>query len=185
MINHDYVIDTDKVEISDSGGQCDYLYIKNEPHLGFKSFAKKNKAQQAYRIQKKLAKLDLAPKLFSGICRLAYYYDPKLLEFWNPTETITGWGFITERAVLMDYENPIPYKKIQDLVDSIWDRTKMKFWDCHENNVGYIKRGRFKKLVCIDTGKESFQCYANAWGFEQPGPKCSYCLRYQCKCSEY
>ena len=37
-------------------------------------------------------------------------------------------------------------------------------------NIGLIKR-RKKKLVCIDTGKESFSGYSNAWGYLDPGPK--------------
>lgn len=186
MINHNYLIDTDNIKFSDSGGQCDCLPIKNNPELVFKAFNKKHKALAAYSIQKKLAKIELAPKLFSDLCKIAYYYDPKLLEFWNPSQTITEWGFITEKAALIDYEDvtKVPYKKIQDLVDAIRIKTSMKFWDCHENNVGYIKRGRSKKLVCIDTGPESFKGYANAWGFEEPGPKCPYCLKYNCKCSE-
>lgn len=186
MINHNYLIDTDNIIFSDSGGQCDYLPIKGYPNLGFKSFAGKSKAISAYTIQKRLAKLELAPQLYSKICKVSYYYDPKILEFWTPSETTTGWGFVTERATMIDHSDPkrVPYKKIQDLVYAIQTKTKMKFWDCHENNVGYIKRGRCKKLVCIDTGPESFKGYANAWGFEEPGPKCPYCLKYLCKCSE-
>lgn len=186
MINHDYLIDTDNIKFSDSGGQCDCLPIKGNYRLLFKSFQNKPKALAAYNIQKKLAKIELAPKLYSKLCRIAYYYDPELLKFWTPSETITGWGFITEKAILIDYEDitKVPYRKIQNLVDTIRLKTNMKFWDCHENNVGYIKRGRSKKLVCIDTGPESFKGYANAWGFEEPGPKCPYCLKYQCKCSE-
>jgi hypothetical protein len=68
-------------------------------------------------------------------------------------------------------------------VDNIRDKTGLKFWDCHWTNIGYIKRGRRKLLVCIDTGAESFTPYCNAWGFEEPGPKCPYCDKYQCYCS--
>jgi hypothetical protein len=184
MINHDYLIDTEISEFCDSGGRCDCLPIKNNSKILFKTFEKKHTALASYKIQKKLAKLELAPKLFSGICKVAYYYNPKILEFWDPTETTTGWGFITEKAILIDYEDitKIPYKKIQDLVDAIRIKSSMKFWDCHENNVGYIKRDRSKKLVCIDTGPESFKRYANAWGFEEPGPKCCDCNEYYDRC---
>ena len=77
------------------------------------------------------------------------------------------------------------YKQFLDLnlVDKIYQHTSIKFWDCHWTNVGYIKyRGR-NKLVCIDTGEESFQGYANAWGYEEPGPRCPYCNTYACECS--
>jgi hypothetical protein len=70
-------------------------------------------------------------------------------------------------------------------VTKIHEKTKLKFWDCHWSNVGVIQRKGRNKVVCIDTGKESFDGCANAWGFADPGPKCSYCLRYQCRCSEY
>ena len=62
-------------------------------------------------------------------------------------------------------------------------KTGLKFWDCHWYNIGTVKRGRKNKVVCIDTGKESFDGDSNAWGFAEPGPKCCYCEKYQCKCS--
>jgi hypothetical protein len=74
-------------------------------------------------------------------------------------------------------------KDIQNLVNDIELKTGLKFWDCHWFNVGIIKRDRKNLVVCIDTGKESFDAISNAWGFADPGPKCGYCSRYQCKCS--
>jgi 5-methylcytosine-specific restriction endonuclease McrA len=104
---------------------------------------------------------------------------------WTPTQSITGWGFVTEKATVITYEdNPRYLHKIQKLVDAIWEKTRLKFWDCHEHNVGYIKRGHAHKLVCIDTGKESFDGNANAWANPDPGPKCSYCEKYECNCSD-
>ena len=63
------------------------------------------------------------------------------------------------------------------------EKTGLKFWDCHWYNVGLVKRGKVKKVVCIDTGKESFNGMANAWGYNTPGPQCGYCNEYQCNCS--
>lgn len=181
MINNDYQVDDCEHY---SGGYCDFLPIRNNPELGFKSFKHKKKAQQALNNQKILAKFDLAPHPITNLCKIPFYYDPKILMNWTPSITLTNWGFVTEVAKLIDYEDitQLPYKKIQDLVENILIKTKMKFWDCHENNIGYIKRGRSKKLVCIDTGKESFEPHSNAWGFQEPGPKCTYCNKYQCKC---
>lgn len=179
MINNDYLIDE---SWHDSGGYCDFLPIKGHTDIGFKSFKAKKKATDAWQNQKLLSKFDLAPEPLSGICKIPFFYKPSVLKYITPEETLTGWGFVTEKADLMPCDNGVPYKKIQDLVENIWKNTHMKFWDCHENNVGYVKRGRSKKLVCIDTGPESFKGYANAWGFEEPGPKCPYCLKYQCKC---
>lgn len=175
MINKNYIAeDCD----NDSGGYCDFLRIKDNPEIGFKSFKIKQKAQAALNNQKLLAKFNLAPEPITDLCKIRYYCDSDLF---------TDWGFITEKANIIDYDSiKSPYlHKIQKLVEDIWKKTKLKFWDCHEHNVGYIKRGRKKIFVCIDTGKESFEPHSNAWGFESPGPKCPYCLRYQCKCSEY
>jgi hypothetical protein len=96
----------------------------------------------------------------------------------------TNWGFITEKAKILD-ENVMKkrLRDIQDLVKNIEKKTKLKFWDCHYWNIGYIKRNNKAKLVCIDTGPESFNSDANAWGLNSPGPKCNFCMKYQCRCS--
>lgn len=183
MSDNHYIIDD---SWHDSGGYCDFLPIKDHPDLGFKSFKSKSKAIDARKNQILLAQFDLAPVPLSNICQIPYNFPESVLRYMKPENTYTGWGFITEKADLLPNNDiNVPYKKIQDLVDSIWEKTRMKFWDCHENNIGYVKRGRSKKLVCIDTGAESFDSYSNAWGFQEPGPKCPYCLKYQCKCSEY
>lgn len=181
MINNNYLIDT---EYCKSGGYCDTMPIKDYPELVFKSFKYKNKAKDAYLTQIKLSKLDLAPKVLSSLCKIPYYYDPELMKYWIPEKTITDWGFITEKACLLPNNINIPYRNIQRLVNIIYDKTQLKFWDSHLDNVGYIKRKGKKKLVCIDTGSESFNGYCNAWGFNKPGPQCPYCLKYQCKCGE-
>lgn len=179
MINHDYLIDS---SWCDSGGSCDVMPIRNHPDLVFKSFKYEHKAKEAYNNQIKLSKLDLAPKVLSKLCQIAYYFDPKILEYWNPNKTTTDIGYISEFASLIP-SNKKPLKDIQNLVKEIFNQTNMEFWDCHIENVGYIKRKHKTKLVCIDTGKESFCAYSNAWGFNFPGPQCSYCLKYQCNCS--
>ena len=179
MVNNDYLVD---MSWCDSGGQSDFMPIKGEDHLGFKSFKKKTKAQESFDNQVKLSKFDLAPKVVTGICKIPYGYNLSLFKDHIPEQTHTSWGYVTEKASLLDIDK-IPYNKIQKLVDSIKENLSMKFWDSHVDNVGYIKRGRKKILVCIDTGAESFCGYCNAWGFEEPGPKCPYCNKYQCKCS--
>lgn len=181
MINTDYLL-----EISDpnSGGYCDFLLIKNHTDLGFKSFKRKDKADIAWKNQVLLSKFDLAPMPITSVCKLKYSHDDPLSVFLSPDSLVSSWGFVTEKADLIQCQDDskIPFRKIQKLVNSIYQKTKLKFWDCHENNIGYIKRGRKKKMVCIDTGKESFNSYSNAWGFEEPGPKCPYCFKYQCRC---
>lgn len=156
------------------GGSAEFYYIKNNPDLGFKQFKSKKCAIEAYQRQKKLSRLDLAPKIFTSVKRLRTSWY-----------SASGWGFVTEKALILD-DNIMSkrLKQIQDLVDTIYEKTGWKFWDCHYYNVGYIKRGNRKKLVCIDTGSESFKSDGNAWGNPDPGPKCSYCLKYLCNCEE-
>jgi hypothetical protein len=165
----EYQISTDSF---DEGGYVQFYHIKNHPKLGFKEFCDKKYAIRAYKNQQKLAQFDLAPKIFSKITRLQF---DTLLER-------SGWGYISEKASILK-ENSVSLQKIQKLVDDIYNKTKLKFWDCHWYNLGLIKRGHSKKLVCIDTGWESFDSDTNAWRNPNPGPKCSYCLKYdKCKC---
>jgi hypothetical protein len=163
---------------SDEGGYCQVYPIKDKQGWVFKEFKNKKKAQESLGLQKKLARYDLAPQVYSQLCRL--HFMPE--DGYSPNEP-SDWGYITERAYPVNH-NDKTMKDIQYLVENIHSQTGLKFWDCHWYNVGIIKRDNTKKLVCIDTGKESFNGIANAWGFSDPGPKCSYCNRYQCKCSE-
>ena len=176
MVNNDYLVDTSYMD--DSGSYCDFLPIKGEDNLGFKSFKLKRRADETYQIQKKLAKFNLAPQIVTEVCKIPYSFDPELLKYWTPEQTVTSWGYVTEKAMMLDIDE-MPYDKLEKLVDKIREKTGLKFWDCHWTNVGYINN----RLVCIDTGKESFTPYCNAWGFLEPGPKCPYCNEYQCYCS--
>lgn len=168
-----YTIDIDTF---DEGGSAEFYNIKENKNLGFKQFRNKKFANAAYNKQKLLSRFGLAPKVYGKVCQLmieSEYYCAK-----------SNWGYITEKARLVD-ETVMKkrLKEIQSLVESIEQKTKLKFWDCHYWNVGYVKRNNKAKLVCIDTGNESFNRDADAWCMGTPGPKCSYCNRYQCKCS--
>jgi len=180
MVNNDYLVDTSYMD--DSGGYCDFLPIKAESGLGFKSFKTKKRALQSINNQIKLAEFNLAPKAHTSLCKIPYSFDPELLKYWTPEQTVTSWGYVTEKAMLLDVADT-PYRKLENLVNNIRNKIGLKFWDCHWSNVGYIKRRGKSKLVCIDTGEESFSSYCNAWGFLEPGPKCPYCEKYNCYCS--
>lgn len=163
----------------DEGGYCQVYPIKDSPNLVFKEFRNKTKAIESYRIQKKLAKYDLAPRIYSEVCRLDFFPE----DSWMPDEP-SDWGYVTELAKTYAANTKIKEQDIQHLVEEIYEKTGLKFWDCHWYNVGLVQRGSSTKVVCIDTGKESFNGLSNAWGFSEPGPKCNYCNQYQCKCSE-
>lgn len=177
-MNPIYRIDTN---FYDEGGYAQFYSIKDDPLLGFKEFRNRHKAIEAYQIQQKLSKFDFAPKIIGLVTRLEFISDK------DCPSMLSGWGYITEKAYMPKPDNTRPHslKSIQDLVNSIYKKTKLKFWDCHYWNIGLIERKGKQKLVCIDTGKESFDGHANAWGFANPGPKCCYCNKYQCRCSEY
>lgn len=167
----------------DEGGYCQFYPLFKRRGIAFKEFHTKQKAMYARNIQKKLARFDLAPKVYTGIVKLEFAPD---YDSWVPDSS--DWGYVTERARVphcqtkKDKYNVL--RQIQKLVEEIHQKAQLKFWDCHYSNIGWVKREGKNKLVCIDTGKESFNGYANAWGLADPGPRCSYCYRYQCRCSE-
>lgn len=155
------------------GGYSQLYPIIKYKKIAFKEFASKTKAIYARKIQVKLSKFNLAPKVLSRITKLRYAQS---IVGWTPD--YSDWGYVTELAEHRD----LSHSQIQNLVDTIYSETKLKFWDCHSSNIAYIKRNGKYKPVCIDTGKESFDGCANAWGNDNPGPKCCYCLRFDCNC---
>lgn len=163
----------------DEGGYCQVYPIKDNPGWVFKEFKNKKRAQESYKHHKILAKFDLAPQIYSKVTRLKFAED----DGWKLEEP-SDWGYITECAKVYEANTKVSMTSIQNLVDDIYTKTGLKFWDCHWYNVGVVYRENTAKLVCIDTGKESFTSNANAWGMATPGPKCCYCNKYQCTCSE-
>ena len=177
MINTEFEIDYS--DWFDEGGCCQVYPIKDHKGLVFKEFRNKKKASEAFSIQKKLAKFDLAPKIIDKVCKLNFAKEDGVI-FYDSSD----WGYITEYAKTCQANTIISKQDIQNLVENIAEKTGLKFWDCHWYNVGLVLRKQKKKLVCIDTGKESFSGTANAWGNGNPGPKCNYCLKYKCKCKD-
>jgi hypothetical protein len=173
MINTKYKIDL--YSDFNQGGYCALYSINDHSNKAFKEFITKSRAEYARKIQVKLSRYNLAPKVFSKLCKLKY-------ETLFPAQK-SGWGYITEKALPANHTKHTMIL-LQDLVEEIEVKTKLKFWDCHWHNIGFVKRGKYKKLVCVDTGEESFSGYSNAWGNPDPGPKCSYCNTYDCKCEE-
>ena len=174
MVNSKYKIDPYEYTHHDQGGYCAFYRIFNSKNLAFKEFISKSKAEYARKIQLKLSKYNLAPKICSKLCKVKY-------EKIFPGQK-SGWGYITEIVKIVE-KNSVSLSKVQKLVDNIYDKTKLKFWDCHWDNIGYIRVGDKKQLVCIDTGKETWEGHSNYFGNTDPGPKCAYCLKYRCECT--
>jgi hypothetical protein len=157
-----------KLDYYQEGGCAEFFDIVNHKNIGFKQFKSKKHCCDAFKTQKLLNRYNLAPKTYGSI---------------KKNEILGSWGFITEKATILDFDqmlNRLP--EIQKLVDDIYYYTKKKFWDSHTYNIGYIIRKKTFNLVCIDTGNESFCENYNAWGFSSPGPKCNYCDQYNCCC---
>lgn len=161
--------------LKDEGGSSVFYSLKESKTIGFKEFHSKQKAEYAYKIQKKLAKFGLAPKVYGKICKIKIetkdYFGDRWIDY-------SGWGFLTQ---IVRISKKLSRKKIQKLVDDIHKKAKLSFWDCHEYNIGVYRN----KYVCIDTGKESFDSDCNSWGMENPGPLCKECKKYSCKCGDY
>lgn len=170
----------------DEGGSAEFYHIKENKNLGFKQFCNKKSATNAYNRQKLLSKYGLAPKLYGKVCKLEIkitgfggYEDYSYIDH-------TNWGYVTERAKILDKKvMKKRLRDIQNLVKTIENKTKLRFWDCHYYNIGYVKRNNKAKLVCIDTGQESFSSLSDAWGMGTPGPFCSECNKYTCKCERF
>ena len=155
MINNDYLIE---LEDGFSGANCDVLPVKDHPSLLFKSFNHELKAKEAYNNQVELSKHNLAPRVYGGLCRIPYFYEPELLRYYDPKVTTTELGYLTEKAELLTED--IDDIWIEKLCHKIKYHTDLDFWDCHFQNIGYIYRGvlenEVEMLCCIDTGNESF-----------------------------
>lgn len=161
--------------LTDEGGSAGFYILKESKTIGFKEFNSKREAEYAYKIQKKLARLGLAPKVYGKICKIKVEARHFSGEKWFES---TGWGFLTQ---IVKISKRLSRQKIQKLVNDIRKKARLSFWDCHEYNIGVYRN----KYVCIDTGKESFDANCDAWGMGTPGPFCSECKKYSCKCEGY
>lgn len=158
--------------LTDEGGSAGFYILKESKSMGFKEFPTKTEAKFAYKTQKRLAKLGLAPKVYGKICKIKI----EITDFRGYSYTgSTDWGFLSQIAKI---RKRLSRKKIQTLVDNIYKKAKLSFWDCHEYNIGIINN----KYVCIDTGKESFDSNCNSWGNMNPGPFCKECEKHCCSC---
>jgi len=155
LINNDYLIE---LEDGSSGANCDVLPVKDHPSLLFKSFNHELKAKEAYNNQVELSKYNLAPRVYGGLCKIPYFYEPELLRYYDPKVTTTELGYLTEKAELLTED--IEDIWMDKLCHKIKYHTGLDFYDCHFQNIGYIYRGVLENevamLCCIDTGNESF-----------------------------
>lgn len=149
----------------DAGSQNQFYKVKGKSY-GFKSFPNKSLATFAHAVQSHLAPLS-APKVFSPVCRIRvpnYFVGSNLTTITQMV--LSDWGYLTEIAkpyrcnsidCCGDCANDdlcSHYSEIQDLLEEMSDNG-IYYIDAHENNLGYVKRGKNKVLVAIDFGRES------------------------------
>jgi hypothetical protein len=142
-----------------SGSGCASVFYKvRRMARGFKTFNSKEDAKIAHLNQSELAEHNLAPYVYSDVCRVRH-----------ANGKLTKWGFMTEMAETIKrdldnyYEQEEMYsEEIESLVNECEDKG-FSFGDHHLGNVGYVVRDGCKMMVVIDTGDESIvnedRCY--------------------------
>lgn len=155
---------------SDGGSKNSFYKVKGKRY-GFKSFPNKSLAEFAHKVQSTLSMDNLAPRVYSQVCKIRVPCYFAKSDGKNGIKTVTemvlsNWGYLTEIAqpytCSCEYcdgdcandnccEN---YSDIQYLLDSI-EGCDLNYTDPHESNLGYVKRGKYRVLVVLDLGAES------------------------------
>lgn len=156
---------------ADGGSQNSFYKLKGRKQ-GFKSFPNKSLAIFAHKVQSTLSKSDLAPRVYSPICKIRVPNYFATSDGKGGMKTITQmvlseWGYLTEIAEpYIACENEYcdgdcayndsceNYDIIQGLMSDI-EGHGLDYIDAHGHNLGYIKRGGLRLLVVIDVGAES------------------------------
>lgn len=183
----------------DRGSQNSFYKVKGRKY-GFKGFPNKTLATFAHTVQNTLSKENLAPKVYSPVCRIRvpnYFMGSN-----NKAEThmvLSDWGYLTEIAEHFHCESGdycdgdcandsgcVHFDAISELLDNI-NGCGLEYIDAHAHNLGYVKRGKDKVLVVIDCGAESVSpeddfypevCWDGAEDIECTCEKCGARLNY-------
>lgn len=156
-------------KFSDSGSTNGFYKLKGKKY-GFKSFPNKSLASFSHAVQSDLSRDDLTPRVYSPVCkiRVPNYFagnDGKGNFITITKMVLSDWGYLTEIANPYSCDDPEcegccvdygcnNYYHMCDVVDDIKEYG-IDYTDVHPGNFGYIKRGKHKKLVVIDLGRES------------------------------
>lgn len=137
-------------DIIGMGSECT-LYRTN---MGlFKEYETKSDAIESHWIQSELSGLNLAPEVYSRVCRVRM-----------PEGNLSGYGFYTEEAEPLelcdcDYDCYCSMKTEGArlaLCETLEYWTGWEYVDFHEGNFGYIERDGLKLLAIIDCGHKGF-----------------------------
>lgn len=159
---------------SDSGSKNSFYRVIGRKK-GFKGFPTKELAEFAHAVQNKLSEHNLAPRVYSTVCKIRVanyftFFDKKRNTYKSEKKyVLSDWGYLTEIAEPYHCDDPEcdnccqdygchNYNYMTDLIDEI-DTLGVEYNDVHPGNFGYIKRGKHKLLVVIDLGRESILDY--------------------------
>ena len=152
---------------ADGGSQNSFYRVKGKKY-GFKSFPNKSLATFAHAVQDTLSKENLAPRVYSPVCRIRV---PNFFMGKNG-KTIThmvlsDWGYLTEIATPFVCESGdycdgdcandngcVHNDTIRELLNNI-EGCDLNYIDAHPANLGYVMRNNNPTLVIIDCGAES------------------------------
>jgi len=119
----------------------------------FKEYYSKSDATEAHNIQSELASMNLAPEVYSRVCRVRM-----------PEGKLSDYGFYTEEAEPLelcdcDYDCSCSMKTERPrlaLCETVEYWTGWEYVDFHQGNFGYIERDGLKLLAIIDCGHKGF-----------------------------
>lgn len=184
------------------GGSTNSFYKIKGKRYGFKGFPNRSLADFAHKAQSILAAENLAPRVYSVVCkiRVPNYFaesDGKGGIRAINHMVLSDWGYLTEIAQVYEcYSDDCcgdcaednccdNYGTIQDLLNNI-EGCGLDYGDAHSNNFGYVKRGKNKVLVAIDLGAESVTTDDNSYPEVcWDGTDNGYCNCEQCRQSYY
>ena len=149
----------------DECGSRNTFYRLNNRRYGFKSFESKTHAEFAYRVQKHLATIDLAPRVYGEVGRIRLPVDKYETE-------LSDWGYITEIARPMPEcyddecdgaccDSGCDNRSIIDDVLGCLEEAGLNYIDVHDGNFGFIRRKGSWVPVVIDVGYEGFDYWDN------------------------
>lgn len=146
----------------DAGSRNAFYRIQKKigrKRVGFKEFENKQQAEFAHRVQKHLAKYNLAPMVYGDVGYIRKYK--------HDSGEFTAYGYLTEVARLMPkcYDDDCDgdcncsdcsnNTIINEIVEAL-SHLGLEYTDAHRGNFGYVRRQGKWIPVVIDVGVESF-----------------------------
>lgn len=130
---------------------CEAYYYSCNNGYGLKLFFRKGTRDKGYNTQKKLNKLELAPKAYRKFAYKMPIKKGEWTKFIHKNNKAYIYGYVTQEAEV-GYTN---HKHLRELCKKL-EVAGFDFSDEGSRNVGYLKKGKKKQLVVVDTNPCSF-----------------------------